>query len=182
MGVTPTFQRTLSSEGVSKTPSVPGQGCVENAQGKTATVWVCFEKKHKQDRKHLVYLTMLLIFNMERQGTLVGLKNPAQTKITQTSAFPLFLPFLHSQKGWKLILGEGPHLCCPDLQRQSSKNNILGWVPGEGRWGFVVRKSWQPRLWSVKIYLHPLHIYWLVFTPCPLWRIIYSNSPELQIF
>lgn len=92
------------------------------------------------------------------------------------SSLVLYFCLFCTQRGWKLIVGEGPHLHCTDLQRQSSKNNILGRVPGEGRWGFVVEKSWQPWLWSVKIFLHPLRIYWLVFTPCPLWRIIYSNT------
>lgn len=62
-----------------------GRSCRKNAR-KKATVRFCFERKDKQGRKHLVYLIMLLIFIMERQGTLLALANPAQTKITQTPA------------------------------------------------------------------------------------------------
>lgn len=114
----------------------------------------------------------------EKKGghTLPLLEKPPQTKATKTPALSFIFVFSAFIERLGRIMEEGPYLHCPDLQRQSSKNNILGWVPGEGCWGFVVGKSWQHWLWSVKIFLHPLHIYWLVFTPCPLRRIIYSNT------
>lgn len=114
---------------------------------------VCFGIKHKQERKQLIYLTMFLIITMERQGTLTGLNNPLQIQITQTAASSFIFAFSALTEGLEVDNGEGPHLHCTDLQMQLSKTNILGWVPGEGCWGFVVGKGWQTWLWSVKFFL-----------------------------
>jgi len=70
-----------------------------------ATVWFCFKRKHKQDRKHLIYLIMLLIFIMEMQGTL---ENPSQTKITQIPASSFTFAFSALIQGLEVDCGGGP--------------------------------------------------------------------------
>lgn len=51
---------------------------------------------------------MLLIFIMERQGTLIALENPSQTKITQTPASSFIFAFSALTEGVEVDHGGGP--------------------------------------------------------------------------